>query len=145
MITEQLTRLDMTPPATIRDEWQRLFRKPVPPHSAHLLRRQIAWRLQAKIAGDLPVTIIRQLSRAASAQAGSKAANAKAANHLAVGTRLIREWNGQHIEVIFAEKGFEYGGRYYRSLSQIARHITGAHWSGPRFFGISAKQQRANG
>jgi len=56
---------------------------------------------------------------------------------LAPGTRLIREWNGQTIAVDVGEKGFVWEDRTYRSLSEIAREETGAHWSGPRFFGLN--------
>lgn len=51
-------------------------------------------------------------------------------------TRLIREWNGQTIAVEVVEGGFVWNDRTYRSLSEIAREVTGAHWSGPRFFGL---------
>jgi len=52
------------------------------------------------------------------------------------GTRLLREWGGRTHTVIVLDEGFEYDGERYRSLTEIARHITGAHWSGPRFFGL---------
>jgi hypothetical protein len=53
------------------------------------------------------------------------------------GTRLVREWNGQTITVEVLEKGFSFADKTWRSLSEIARHVTGAHWSGPRFFGLT--------
>lgn len=53
-----------------------------------------------------------------------------------VGTRLVREWNGRMHVVEVTENGFVWDGKSYRSLSAIARRITGAHWSGPRFFGL---------
>lgn len=52
------------------------------------------------------------------------------------GTHLVREWNGRTYQVEVLENGFRLDGKYYRSLSAIARKITGAHWSGPRFFGM---------
>ena len=52
------------------------------------------------------------------------------------GTRLLREWGGKTHTVIVIDDGFEYDGKRYQSLTQIARRITGAHWSGPRFFGL---------
>jgi hypothetical protein len=52
------------------------------------------------------------------------------------GTRLLREWGGKTHTVIALEDGFEHDGKRYQSLTQIARRITGAHWSGPRFFGL---------
>jgi hypothetical protein len=55
---------------------------------------------------------------------------------LRAGMHLVREWNGRTYQVEVLEKGFQLDGKPYRSLSAIARKITGAHWSGPRFFGL---------
>ena len=55
------------------------------------------------------------------------------------GTRLMREWNGTMHSMLVTADGFDFGGKTWRSLSLIARHITGAHWSGPRFFGLKRK------
>jgi len=52
------------------------------------------------------------------------------------GTRLVRTWNGKSYHVLVGDEGFEYDGRQFGSLSHIAEEITGAHWSGPRFFGL---------
>ena len=59
-----------------------------------------------------------------------------ASPHLRPGTRLVREWNGRTHVVDVSEDGFAFDGKTYRSLSAIAKRITGAHWSGPRFFGL---------
>ena len=56
---------------------------------------------------------------------------------LTSGTRLVREWNGRTITVEVSDEGFQHAGRTWRSLTQIARHVTGGHWSGPRFFGLT--------
>jgi hypothetical protein len=61
--------------------------------------------------------------------------------HPTPGTRLVREWNGQRHEVTAVEGGFEYNGRKHRSLSAIAKAITGAHWSGPQFFGLRTPKE----
>ena len=61
------------------------------------------------------------------------------------GTRLVREWGGRIRTVIVVEDGFDYEGERYRSLTQIAGRITGAHWSGPRFFGIGKRGRGAPG
>jgi Protein of unknown function (DUF2924) len=58
------------------------------------------------------------------------------------GTRIVREWQGRLHEVSVLENGFEYGGRTYRSLSEIAREITGTRWSGPAFFGMRKRETR---
>jgi hypothetical protein len=56
---------------------------------------------------------------------------------LTPGARLVREWNGQTISVEVSEDGFVHADKTWRSLSEIAQHVTGAHWSGPRFFGLT--------
>jgi len=69
---------------------------------------------------------------------GRGAAPARPRIELTPGIRLIREWNGQTISVDVMEDGFAYADRTWRSLSEIARQVTGAHWSGPRFFGLTS-------
>ena len=64
----------------------------------------------------------------------------KGAKRIRAGTRVVREWNGRTHSVTVEEEGFTYAGRSYRSLSAIARQITGARWSGPRFFGLATKK-----
>jgi hypothetical protein len=60
---------------------------------------------------------------------------------LKLGTRLVRQWHGKIYQIEVLEEGFEFEHRQYRSLTQIARQITGAVWSGPRFFGLKAKRR----
>lgn len=62
------------------------------------------------------------------------------AQRIRAGARLIREWNGHTHTVMVEEDGFSYAGQNYRSLSAVARDITGARWSGPRFFGLAIKK-----
>jgi hypothetical protein len=64
---------------------------------------------------------------------------------LKTGTRLVRQWRGHSHTVLVREDGFEYEGQRYRSLSMIAERITGAHWSGPRFFGLTKRAGAAVG
>lgn len=140
-LTNKLAKLQALSPAQTRSEWHRLFRREVPEHSPHLLKRSIAWKLQARIEGDLSPSVRRALDRMAQASDGDQNALPEICNELAVGTKLIRDWHGRTIEVLVTDQGFEHAGRHYRSLSQIARHVTGAHWSGPRFFGLVKRSQ----
>lgn len=78
--------------------------------------------------------IKRMIARLNAGEGPDKARSSK----LKPGTRLIRSWGGTVHHVLVLENGFEHDGRHYRSLSQIAHTITGAHWSGPRFFGLKA-------
>jgi hypothetical protein len=62
---------------------------------------------------------------------------------LKTGARLVRQWRGRTHSVLVLEDGFEYEGQRYRSLTMIADRITGAHWSGPRFFGVTKRTSRS--
>ena len=62
---------------------------------------------------------------------------------LKTGARLVRQWRGRTHTVLVLEDGFEYEGQRYRSLTMIAARITGAHWSGPRFFGVTKRTSRS--
>lgn len=140
-LDKQLARLATLNPAQTRSEWHKLFRREIPRHSPHLLKRSITWKLQARIEGDISPSIRRTLDRLVSAERNGGESSIELSSDIPVGTKLIREWNGRTIEVLVTDQGFEYAGRHYRSLSQIARHVTGAHWSGPRFFGLVKRNQ----
>ena len=116
-------------------EWRRVFGIPAPPgFGAGLLTRAIAHALQEKAAGGPDKALQRRMAQLNS-KAGSKKAN-QAAPSIKPGTWLSRTWHGQVHQVIVLESGYEYAGTRYTSLSAIARLITGAGWSGPRFFGL---------
>lgn len=133
-----LAKLDAMPSAELRAAWREQYRSPAPNLGPDLLRRGIAWRMQERTAGKLPPATRREIERIiARLNAGDEPAKAGAAK-LKPGTRFIRSWSGTVHHVLVLEGGFEHDGRHYRSLSQIARAITGAHWSGPRFFGLKA-------
>lgn len=99
--------------------------------SISLLTAIIDYESQAALKGGLPVRIRRQLG----AIAGDTPI-APAPASLRTGARLVRDWNGTSHVVDVEKGGFIYRERTYRSLSAIAREITGARWSGPRFFGL---------
>jgi hypothetical protein len=134
-------------PAQLRDQWRLLSGEDLPNLPASRIQHLIAYRLQEKQHGKLPLQIERQLDRiAASRTMGSQkdnGVNGRTTEHRAPvvhGTRFIREWNGKTISVTKTDQGFDWNGSTYRSLSQIARKATGAHWSGPRFFGLKRGQ-----
>ncbi len=123
--------------AQLQGRWLVTGGRPPPSVPPALLRRLLAQRLQERRHGVLPVMVVRELERIASRE--PVAAPAAQRPVLTNGTRLIREWNGQTIAVEVVEGGFVKDGRTYRSLSKIAREVTGAHWSGPRFFGLGRR------
>jgi len=118
---------------TLASAWAETFATPVPEVAPSLLRRALAYERQERKFGGLPLVVRRQLE---SVSADQTAGMPEPPLKLKPGTRLVREWNGTMYTVLVSTDGFEFAGRSWRSLSMIARHITGAQWSGPRFFGL---------
>lgn len=128
---------DLPRPALMA-RWRALYRSDPPKGlSRRLLVLAIAYRLQVKRYGGLSPGARRRLLGNGSGAATTERRKAKASDRLAAGTRLIREWNGVTHVVDVAEGHFVWNGTRYRSLSAVARAITGARWSGPRFFGVT--------
>lgn len=107
--------------------------------SRPLLVRAVAYEMQAKVYGGLKAATERRLSLIAHGKEDSDRGNCNTAAKLRPGARLVREWNGTTHTVEVVEGGYLWSGNRYRSLSAIARAITGAHWSGPRFFGLTTR------
>lgn len=113
--------------------WSNIFGSPAPKSlSRRFLRCFLAFEVQAQQVGGLPKSFRKALDRAAAPDKRSPPSRLKP------GGRLIREWNGVTHVVDVVERGFVWNAETWRSLSAIAREITGAHWSGPRFFGLTA-------
>lgn len=124
----------------LRTEWRRLYRAHPPKRVARdLLVLGVAWKIQEQAYGGLGAATKRRLADLTKAmeQDGDLARSRVA--RLKPGAKLIREWRGETHTVIVLEDGFDWQGKRWRSLSVIAREITGAHWSGPRFFGLNGK------
>ena len=128
----------------LRIAWRRLHRdKPPRCMSRDLMIRAIAYRMQERAHGGLAPATRRRL-RSVIGEIETKGAGAfDPGIALKPGARLVREWGGQMHTVIVHEDGFDYGGERYPSLTKIATRITGAHWSGPRFFGIRKAGSRS--
>jgi hypothetical protein len=123
--------------AALREAWQRLHRMAAPAAlSPDFLRRDIAYRQQADRHGGLSADTPCRLAARASAHAGQAPQSRSAAPRIKPGSTLLREWHGRTYTVLALDEGFEMAGQRFASLSEVARHITGAHWSGPRFFGL---------
>jgi Protein of unknown function (DUF2924) len=137
-VAKALVRLSEVTIFELRGEWRRLHRMPPPMRlSRDLLTRGISYKLQERAYGGLSIaTTIRTLEQATAGPPRRGAANPPPSVSLRPGTRLVREWHGvTHTALIHAD-GIEWRGQRYRSLSVVARKITGARWSGPRFFGL---------
>lgn len=122
----RLNDIDELDIAAARDWWSRLYSAPAPSIALPLLRMGLAYRLQSQAAG------LKRRNPQSYAIAQPKNVGRK----LTPGTRLVRDWHCVGHVVTVVEDGFEYAGRPWQSLTAIALAITGAKWSGPRFFGL---------
>ena len=129
----------------LRREWRRLYNRDAPKISRDLLILGIAYRLQELEHGGLGKATLRKLRTVATTLRATGRVGPSPSLSLKPGARLVREWRGRTHSVTVTEDGFEYAGLTYRSLSHIAKKITGAHWSGPRFFGMPTGKDRPNG
>ena len=133
----ELNALATNSPVQLKQTWSDLSGVSLPHASPSLLRHLIAQRLQEKTLGKLPAHVERELD-SLSGSVGNALKEARRGPILS-GTRFVRAWGGKTIAVTATEGAFEWDGGTYRSLSEIARTVTGAHWSGPRFFGLTAR------
>ena len=127
-ITEEVRALLDLDLEGLRAEWRRRVGPPPTLRSPELLRRMLGWRIEAAASGGLDAETRRRLRRPATTKAPSLAPMP--------GTRLAREWKGVTHEVEVIADGYIHAGARYRSLSEVARTITGSRWNGPRFFGL---------
>jgi hypothetical protein len=105
------------------------------------LRRGIAWKKQSRVHGELPPHARREIDAVLTRLSAGKSAIDDERISLRPGTRLVREWHGTKHQVVVLERGYEHEGRHYGSLTQVASAITGAHWSGPRFFDLKPRRE----
>ncbi len=116
--------------------WEQCFKSPVPKGlSKPFLRRFLAFEVQSRRIGSLPKGFLKTLDRQVFGGTSSDGAGPLP------GGRLLREWNGVTHAVDVRDDGYRWNGKTYRSLSAVARAITGARWSGPRFFGIGGRER----
>jgi hypothetical protein len=129
----------------LRREWRRLYHCEPPRISRDLLMRGIGYRLQELQHGGLIKSTRRKLKTLAKMFRTEGRVSPDPGLSLKPGARLVREWHGRTHTVTVTEDGFEHAGVSYPSLTTIAKKITGAHWSGPRFFGLVGRGgSRAN-
>ncbi|GAB5506418.1 MAG: hypothetical protein Rhirs2KO_15810 [Rhizobiaceae bacterium] len=120
--------------------WLSQFGHPPPKHvSVQFMRKALAYEIQVKHFGGHSKAVRRTLQVALKDSATARAGVSSKPALLRRGTHLVREWNGRSYQVEVLDEGFCMDGKTYRSLTAIARKITGAHWSGPRFFGVGSR------
>jgi len=140
-IPDQIANLRTLSRQQLLDLWQKLYRRAAP----NGIRRELmvpflAYRIQENAYGGLKPAVRNELRRMARRLENPTAATEPLLRpKIKVGTRIIRQWRGETHEVSVTQSGYEYRGSSHRSLSEIARKITGTRWSGPAFFGLNKR------
>ena len=126
--------------------WRDLFdRVPSPALHRETLIPILAYRIQEKAYGGLKESTLKRLHELAKDYANGQKSAVQAMIRPKIGTRYVREYRGKLHEVTVLETGYDYLGRVYRSLTEVAKAITGTKWSGPVFFGYKRPGKRAQG
>jgi hypothetical protein len=144
-IPARLAALKTTPTLQLKKQWRELFDSEPPPFNRPYLQSRLAYRIQELTYGGLKPETIRRLERLGEElDGGDKRKRGIRANldRPITGTRLLREWQGVEQIVTVTADGFAWQGRPYRSLSAIARAITGTRWNGWVFFGLKNHRGR---
>jgi hypothetical protein len=140
---QRLARLKSASIGELKQQWQALYNS-VPPHriSRELLTRAVAYRIQEQVYGGLKPSTRRLLICLANDARSKRPLKPEPAHGAPAGTVLMREWHGVTHEVRVLDRGMLYKRKRYRSLTEIAQVITGAHWNGPQFFGLRGMQKQ---
>jgi Protein of unknown function (DUF2924) len=142
-VNGEIARLVDRSTEALRRAWRRLYHTGPPPGlSRDLIIRGLADKLQQRVHGG-PSRALQRRLRILAGEFEKGAGSFDSGGVLRTGASLVRRWRGHTHVVLVGEDGFEYDGQRYRSLTVIAERITGAHWSGPRFFGVN-KRGRAS-
>lgn len=146
-ILRQIADLHNRSQDELKAMWREYFGSEPPAFRRGFLIRGLGQRIQELTYGGLPQDYQRRLDALIEDQpkGRGRAPTVHSGPGLLIGTRLVREFQGVAHEVVVADGGFEYAGRMYRSLSAVARHITGTRWNGWTFFGLPnpARQERS--
>ena len=143
-VAAQVAALPTLPTIELWTLWDRFFkRRPENPNRSYLESR-VAYKLQEQAFGGLSVDTQRRLINIGMRHSKIKGRLKSNDIELAPGTVLFREWGERdHKVTVTAEGSFEYEGKFFRSMSAVARHISGTPWSGPLFFGLKSKSREA--
>lgn len=145
-VAARLQTLEQMDYAALRREWRRLYRAHPPKRVARdLLMLGVAWKIQEQAYGGLGAATKRRLADLAKSMERDGDVTRNRVARLKPGAKLVREWRGKTHTVVVLEDGFQWRGSQWRSLSVIAREITGVRWSGPRFFGLDDKRRARAG
>lgn len=144
-VAAQLATLPSLPMPDLWALWDRHFPRRPAHRNRHYIESRLAYRIQEQAYGALPTPIRRMLVEAGAKHSKIKSAAGRSAQTLLMpGTTLIREWDEREYRVTVTSEGlYALDGQLFKSLSAVARHITGTHWSGPKFFGLRDKTEAA--
>ena len=144
-IPARLAALKTAPTLDLKKQWRDLFATEPPPFNRRYLESRLAYRIQELAYGGLKPDTIRRLERLGEELDGGdrKKSRIRADMRPITGTRLLREWQGVEQIVTVTADGFDWQGRPYKSLSAIARAITGTRWNGWVFFGLKNHRRAA--
>ena len=137
-VVAQLAALKRMTVVELKAKWESLFGSPAPNNSRSYLELRLGYRIQELTLGGLSRETRRTLDLLADeidGKIGRKAIIADSRNPV-VGTRLVREWDGVEHTVTVMRDGYDWQGRKFKSLSAVAKAITGTQWNGYRFFGL---------
>jgi len=137
-VLASIAALSALPMPALKERWRELFQTDPPPFNRAYLESRLTYRIQELAYGGLSQTTLARLDAIAADDkyVDREAARKRLPERPVPGTRLVREWQGVEHAVTVLDDGFEYCGRPYKSLSAVARAITGTRWSGPLFFGV---------
>ena len=145
-LTVEIASLSQLGIDELRERWKAMYGKaPSRGIGRSFLTRAIAYRLQERAYGGLKPSTRRLLARVAEETSTGCSAQKPQIRKAQSGTILIREWQGNAHRVTMLDDGVSFNGKRYRSLSEVAREITGSRWSGPRFFGLRSAQENDHG
>jgi hypothetical protein len=141
-VLKQITALPNMSLAKLREKWRALLgTEPPGSYGVKQMIRRLAYRVQELHYGGLSdgaKARLREIADADELTRGKRRPSRRIQSPLAAGTRLVRTWRGiDHVVTAMADGGFEHDGKRYRTLTAVARAITGQHISGPRFFGLA--------
>ena len=152
-IAARIARLQHLTPKELREQYLTVYGESSRSGNKSYLLKRIAWRMQANAEGDLPERARKRASELArdadlrlnppqvDVHQDETYVSAPQPGLPMPGTMLRRDYKGRTILVTVLDKGFEFEGEYFRSLSAIAKHVTGSHWNGRLFFGLTGKEQ----
>ena len=146
-LANELAGLERLSGEKLNQHFKIMYRADPPPRMRRaLLIQALAYRLQEKALGGLRPATRRLLASAADDAAARRTMPEARERKIKPGTTLLREWHGVQHRLTVLEDGVQFGGERYRSLSEVARKITGSRWSGPLFFGLkSARTEHHRG